>query len=64
MNIKTGKPRYVFLIKRNGKPYRYMARITVKFAKHYLGCFKTEEEAIKAVKMYFKNPKKYERKYT
>ena len=63
MNIKTGKPRYVFLLKRNGKPYRYMARVTIKFRKIYLGCYKTQEEAVSAVKKYFQNQKSYERRY-
>jgi hypothetical protein len=62
MNINKDKPRYVFVIKKNGKPYRYMARVTVKFDKKYLGCFKTEDEAVKAVKKYFRNPEKYERR--
>ena len=63
MNVKTGKPRYVFVLKRDGKPYRYMARVTVKFRKIYLGCYKTQEEAVSAVKKYFQNQKSYERRY-
>jgi hypothetical protein len=63
MNIKTNKPRYVFVLKRDGKPYRYMARVTVKFRKIYLGCYKTQEEAVSAVKKYFQNQKSYERRY-
>jgi hypothetical protein len=63
MNIKTGKPRYVFVLKRDGKPYRYMARVTIKFKKIYLGCYKTQTEAVAAVKKYFENPKSYERRY-
>lgn len=57
MNINSKKPRYVFVIKRNGKPYRYMARVTFKFLKIYLGCYKTQDEAVAAVKKYLDNPK-------
>jgi hypothetical protein len=64
MNVKPNKPRYVFVIRKDGKPYRYMARVTIKFEKIYLGCFKTQTEAVTAVEKYFKNPKKYERNYT
>lgn len=62
MNINSKKPRYVFVIKRDGKPYRYMARVIVKFLKIYLGCFKTQEEAVVAVKKYLDNPKSYGRR--
>lgn len=64
MNINEEKPRYVFTLKRNGKPYRYMARVTVKFVKIYLGCFKTQREAVRAVEKYFANPKPYEKRIT
>lgn len=62
MRRNLDKPQHVFVIRRDGKPYRYMARVTVKFEKKYLGCFKTEAEAVTAVKKYFKNPEKYERR--
>ena len=60
MNIKKTKPRYVFVIKKDGKPYRYMARVNISFKRIYLGCFKTQTEAVAAVDKYFENPKKYE----
>ena len=55
MNIKKNKPTHVFVVKRNGKPYRYMARITIKHSKKYLGCFETQAEAVSAVKKFFEN---------
>lgn len=60
MNVNNKKPRYVFTIKKNGKPYRYMARINISFKRIYLGCFKTQSEAVEAVEKYFENPKRYE----
>ena len=62
MNLNRKKPTYVFAIKRDGKVYRYMARVTVQFNKIYLGCYKTQEEAVVAVKKYFENPKNYGRR--
>jgi len=65
LNRNMRKPQWVFVIKRNGKPYRYMARVTArKYEKIYLGCFKTQTEAAIAVEKYFENPQKYETKYT
>lgn len=55
MNLKSKKPTYVFALKKNGKVYRYMARIIVNYRKIYLGCFKTQGEAVNAVKNYFDN---------
>lgn len=60
MNVNNRKPRYVFTIKKDGKPYRYMARVNVSFKRIYLGCFKTQGEAVAAVEKYFENPKRYE----
>jgi hypothetical protein len=60
MNVNKRKPRYVFAIKRDGKVYRYMARINISFKRIYLGCFKTQGEAVAAVEKYFENPKRYE----
>lgn len=45
MSRKDDNPRCVFVIKRNGKPYRYMARTALNNTKIYLGCYKTPEEA-------------------
>jgi len=45
---KDDKPRCVFAIKRNGEIYRYMARYTDNGFRVYLGCFKTEAEAVAA----------------
>ena len=62
MNRNKKKPQYVFAIKKDGKVYRYMARLTGrKHEKIYLGCFKTQAEAVRAVEKYFENPQKYVR---
>lgn len=45
MNTKTNKHKCVFLMKRNGKPYRYMVRTYINKERRYIGCFKTQEEA-------------------
>lgn len=46
MNKKEVKSKCVFLMKRNGKPYRYMVRTYIDKERRYIGCFKTEQEAI------------------
>jgi hypothetical protein len=48
MNRKKSKNKCVFLIKRNGKPYRYMVRTYINKERRYVGCFKTEDEAVNA----------------
>jgi len=45
MNTKINKSKCVFVMKRNGKPYRYMVRTYINKERRYIGCFKTEEEA-------------------
>lgn len=60
MNVNKRKPRHVFAVKKDGKVYRYMARVNISFKKIYLGCFKTQGEAVAAVEKYFADPKKYE----
>jgi hypothetical protein len=46
VNKKEVKSKCVFLMKRNGKPYRYMVRTYIDKERRYIGCFKTEQEAI------------------
>jgi hypothetical protein len=58
MNVNKRKPQYVFAVKKNGKVYRYMARITRNFMQIYLGCFKTQKEAVAAVKYYLETGRK------
>lgn len=48
MNCKNNGKTCVFKINKNGKPYRYVARTTIKTKTHYLGCYKTEQEAVDA----------------
>ncbi|MFO0202231.1 MAG: hypothetical protein ACK528_03780 [Alphaproteobacteria bacterium] len=48
MNKKNNKPACVFPIKRDGKIYRYMVRTYINRERHYVGCYKTQEEAVKA----------------
>ncbi|NDC55519.1 MAG: hypothetical protein EBZ69_01665 [Alphaproteobacteria bacterium] len=50
MNRILAKPACVFLMKRNGLPYRWIVKTTVNRERVYLGCFKTKEEAVKAWK--------------
>jgi hypothetical protein len=59
MNSKLSKAKCVFLIKRNGKPYRYMTRVIIKGQKFYLGCYKTEAEASKAYSEFMEYCDKY-----
>ena len=54
MNTKK-KAQYVFVVKRDGKPYRYMVRRIIDNTRHYIGCFKTEEEAVIAHDEYMKD---------
>lgn len=47
MKENKSKAKCVFIIKRNGKPYRYMTRVIIKGQRFYLGCYKTQAEAAK-----------------
>ncbi len=49
MKNKKKPGKNVFQIKLNGKPYRWAARYSVNGFKVYVGCFKTEDEAIQAL---------------
>ena len=53
MNAKD-KPRCVYVIWKDDEPYRYMVRVMIKRQMHYLGCFKTEEKAIKVYEKFMK----------
>lgn len=59
MDQTNNKAKCVFLIKRNGKPYRYMTRVIIKGQKFYLGCFKTEKEASKVYSEFMEYCEKY-----
>jgi hypothetical protein len=48
MNSRKDSKTCVFKINKDGKPYRYVARTTIKTKTHYLGCYKTEQEAVNA----------------
>lgn len=39
----------VFLMKRNGEPYRWIVKVTIKKERKYIGCFKTKPEAVQAL---------------
>jgi transposase len=58
MNRKN-KPQYVFVVKRNGKPYRYMVRRIIDNTRHYIGCFKTVKEAVDAHDQYMRDLESY-----
>lgn len=47
----------VFVMQKDGKAYRYVVRVTVNHERRYVGCFKTEKEAINAYKQYVKTMK-------
>jgi hypothetical protein len=49
MKTKKKPGKNVFLRKRNGVPYRWWGRYSLNGFKFYVGCFKTEAEAIEAV---------------
>jgi hypothetical protein len=52
MNFKNGKPKFVFCQKRNGEPYRWIVKFRADKRLVYLGCFKTEREAVDAYEAY------------
>lgn len=39
----------VFLMKRNGEPYRWIVKVTIQKERKYIGCFKTKPEAVQAL---------------
>lgn len=41
-------PICVFLMKRNGEPYRWIVKITVKGERRYIGCYQNMADAILA----------------
>ena len=42
----------VFMMKRNGQPYRWIVRVTVKKERRYVGCYKTRPEAVNALEAF------------
>jgi len=52
MRRKLGKTPFVFLVKRNGLPYRWVVRCTVHKVKRYVGCFDSEEKATQALQRF------------
>jgi hypothetical protein len=52
MNFKNGKPKFVFCQKRNGEPYRWIVKFRADKRLVYLGCFKSEREAVDAYEAY------------
>lgn len=59
MNSKEKKAKCVFVMKRNGKPYRYMTRVIIRGNRFYLGCYKTEKEASTAYEQFMDYFNKY-----
>ena len=45
---QTKKTRCVFPIFRKGELYRFVVRISMDGYRQYVGCFKTQEDAIRA----------------
>lgn len=58
MSRKNNKVKCVFVIPKNGKPYRYMTRVIIQGTRFYLGCYKTEEEAFNTYKKFIKDMEK------
>ena len=54
---ETIRPMFVFLLKRNGEPYRWIVRVTINKERKYVGCFETKQEAITALDAYIKRQK-------
>lgn len=48
MRKKEGKQPGVFLLKKDGAPYRWIVKCTIQKARKYIGCFDSEEKAILA----------------
>jgi hypothetical protein len=48
MNRTVSKPGCIFIIKRNGLPYRWVVKTTIEKERRYVGCFDTEAKAIEA----------------
>ena len=48
MNRSRRKPVCIFLIKRNGLPYRWVVKSTVNKERTYIGCFDSEAKAVDA----------------
>lgn len=44
----TTKPMCVFMMKRNGEPYRWVVKVTINKERIYVGCFQSKDEAVKA----------------
>ena len=42
----------VFMMKRNGRPYRWIVRVTVQKERRYVGCYKTRPEAVNALRAF------------
>jgi hypothetical protein len=40
------------MMKRNGQPYRWIVRVTVKKERRYVGCYKTRPEAVTALEAF------------
>lgn len=59
MDKKKNKAKCVFVMKKNGKPYRYMTRVIIRGQRFYLGCYKTETEASKAYTEFMEYCDKY-----
>jgi len=60
MNSNKSKAKCVFVMKKDGKPYRYMSRVIIKGQKFYLGCYKTEAEASKVYSEFMEYCEKYQ----
>lgn len=58
MNRHTDK-KYpcIFVMRKDGKPYRYVVKVTVNHERRYIGCYKTEKEAVNAYCEYVKRAK-------
>jgi hypothetical protein len=58
---EKSRVRCVYLKFWKGKPYRYMAKVVYMREPHYLGCFETEAQAIKALNAFYMKKGLYSR---
>lgn len=60
MNRKPEKIECIYIVRRFGKPYRWIARPTIEKEKKYLGCFDSYEKAHAALNRFYEKQKNLE----
>lgn len=57
MNRKASKHKCVYIYNKDGKPYRWIVKTTIDRERKYLGCYKTETEAVRAYEKFIERLK-------